>query len=767
MTDLVCRTSDGFAAALLSQLPSAVTVTDIDGTIVCWNRLAEELYGYPASEVLGTPLAGLGVGPANRDEKRAIVRSVLTTGAWTGEYDTRRGDGSLVRVSMTVSRITDEDWGFDGFIGVSVDVSARAELSERLAYDTLHDPLTGLPNRRLFIDHVERALARNARSGDLTAVVVVDLDDFRGINERLGHEAGDRVLQSVAEVLTAELRNGDLVARLGGDEFFVCCDDVPSPAEAQQLAERIARALRVPLDLDGRRTAVSASIGVAVAAAATGPEAMMRNAYAAMYTAKSSIHGTVSVFDDAVHEANRLRQDQVRELRAALEAGDVETYFQPQVALVTGKLVGFEALARWNHADRGPIAPTEFIAVAERGGLIGQLGLLVLRDACAAAKRWNRVSDAEVQVAVNVSAHQLADPTFPDAVRGIIASAGIPAHLVCLELTESALIDIEVASVAFAELKAIGVDLALDDFGTGFSSLSRLHRFPLDWVKLDRGFVQGMMSRTEDAIIVSSVVSLARALGLRTVGEGVEDVRQLERLTATGCDVGQGYLWSPAVPADASLWMVEASLGSRSPEETAERLIERPEGRVPGRGSHRVQLYEGDDALIATVSDAFSAAAEAGHAVLLVATPPHRQAIGLELERRGVLLPPGSFHAVDAGLTLGSLLVGGEPDAAKFDAVVGSLVRELATAWPGVAIYGEMVGILWDRGQALAALQLEDLWNRLAGEVDFSLLCGYHLAPGADPSDFMDVCAVHSEVLFDDRPVEAPIRAPLPVSYES
>ena len=710
-------------AAVVSQLPSAVVVADVAGTVVFWNRQAEELYGHAATDTVGRPVADFAIGPRDKDLPGAIVRAVLTDGSWSGAYDTVHADGSGIRVAATIAGLTDEASGFRGFTSVSAAVTALAPLDGQVARETPHDPLTGLPNRRLFLDHIEKALARSARSGQATAVMVIDLDDFKDIHDRTGSEAADRVLQQVGEVLVAEMRTGDIVARLGGDEFFVCCDGLAGPAEALHIAERIQTALREGVDVQGSFPDLSTSVGVAASARGVRPEGMMRNAFAAMYSAKDVGRGEVALFDHAAHEASRLRNQEVAELRAALLAGDVKTYYQPQVSLATGRIVGFEALARWTHADRGAIPPSEFIALAEDGGLIDELGAQVLRAACAAAAAWDDASDEPVQVAVNVSARQLLDPAFPETVRRSIHDAGIAPSLVSLEITESALVDDEVAAVAVEELKSIGVELALDDFGTGFSSLSRLHRYPLDWVKIDRCFVDAIATRTEDATIAAAVVRLSQALGLRAVGEGVENVAQLDRLAAMGCDVGQGFLWSGAVSAEVASRMVLVTRDVRTPAETVDRLamLAHP---ARARRAPRPRRCDIDEEVVAAVADRFTAAAGAGHALVLVATPPHRSAVDLELRRRGVVLPPDGFHALDAATTLASLIVDDEPDAAQFSNVIGGLVSDLTARWPGVSIYGEMVGILWERGDALAAIRLERHWNDLAAELDFSLLCG-------------------------------------------
>jgi len=409
------------------------------------------------------------------------------------------------------------------------------------------DALTGLANRALFLERLRSLTA----AGIPLAVLFLDLDDFKLVNDGWGHDTGDQLLCEVADRLRAAVRPGDLVARLGGDEFTVLCEDVAGEQEALAIARRLHEAFEEPFDIAGQRRHVRASIGCRVAAAADpeGAEALLRDADVAMYQAKDKGRNRVELYSEETRRRIVRRLDVEQELRAAVEAGTLEVHYQPQVDLLTGRVAGVEALARWTHPRLGAVAPAEFIAVAEETGLIGPLGSFVLGETCREVAGWRR-RGLRVAATVNVSAHQLSDPGFADSVARHLAAAGLEPSGICLELTESALMGVgEEPRQTLAALKQLGVYIAIDDFGTGFSSLAALKRLPVEIVKVDRTFVDGLGTEPEDSAIVASVLSLAHAMGLHVVAEGVETPLQASELVALGCTVAQGFLWSPAVPA--------------------------------------------------------------------------------------------------------------------------------------------------------------------------------------------------------------------------
>ncbi len=404
------------------------------------------------------------------------------------------------------------------------------------------DALTGLPDRAAFV----AALKRAAESGEGVAVLFLDLDDFKVVNDGFGHEAGDRLLIQVAQRLRGAVREEDLVARLGGDEFTVLCLGVDDQTLATVTAGRLRAALAQPFDVAGQRRHVRVSIGARVAAPGeVDPEALLRDADSAMYQAKEAGKDRVELFSDATR-ARILRRIEIEtQLRMALETETLAVHYQPQLDLANGRLVGVEALVRWSEAS-----PAEFIPVAEETGLIGPLGAWVLHTAVRDLAVWHAQGLTPLTVTVNLSTRQLEDPDLPDVVAKALADAGIAPEALCLELTESALMGVATASLdCLRAIKGLGVYVGIDDFGTGHSSLARLRSLPVEVLKVDRSFVDGLGSEQGDSAVVAAVLSLAHALGLHVIAEGVETPLQANQLVALGCPVAQGFLWSPAVPA--------------------------------------------------------------------------------------------------------------------------------------------------------------------------------------------------------------------------
>lgn len=538
---------------LFERLPVPLALLDTHGVLVYINDQAEEVTGYRRDQIVGLAIGDFDLG-SMQDDFEASLAAVAADGRWDGEYEVRRADGSITPVRATMEAVHLEDAGFDGVVLVWLDLSERRQLQDELAYQALHDPLTGLPNRRLFIDHLENALARATRSDDEVAVMFLDLDDFDAVNERVGHVEADRILQAVAALISSSLRTGDIVGRFGGDEFVICCEGLTAASAALEIAESVLQVLAVPIRSGAESIKVDGSLGVALAAPGARGDDLIRYAQTSMDVAKATGKGRIELFDDALGAQVRRRHHLAAELDKAREDGSIYTEFQPQHNLSTGELSGFEALARWAHPTQGQVGPCEFIPLAEETGRIVRLGRKILGDSVEALRTWmDAAPDRIVKVSVNVSARQLTDSTFPRMVAETIREACVPPGRVCLEITESALIDEGVAARAMAELKAVGVDLSIDDFGTGYSSLSRLHSFDLDHLKVDRSFVVGMTEQPQDEIIVTLIVGLARALGLDVVAEGIETQEQLDRLVAMGCHHGQGFLFGRAVSAEQVL----------------------------------------------------------------------------------------------------------------------------------------------------------------------------------------------------------------------
>ncbi|MEA2499274.1 MAG: hypothetical protein QOH26_1679 [Actinomycetota bacterium] len=438
----------------------------------------------------------------------------------------------------------------------------RKRLETELSHQALHDSLTGLPNRLLFLDRLRIALAKAERRDSTLAVLFLDLDNFKLINDSLGHDAGDAVLKQVGLRLEDMMRDGDTVARLGGDEFTILCDDLASIDQVADLSERIIAALAGPFEVQGREIYVGASMGIALPSEAHHlPQDLLRNADAAMYKAKRKGRGRSEVFDDSMHAEVMERLEMERALRAALQRREFHLVFQPIVDFGDGRPVSFEALARWDHPDKGILDPESFIPLAEETGVIVPLGRWVLGEACAQAMAWREVGGdlALLGVSVNVSPSQIADADLVADVRSALDASGLEPKLLTLELTESTLMHLgDDAETQLAMVKALGVQIALDDFGVGYSSLSYLQRFPIDVVKVDRSFIQQIGDSHEKWAFARAIVALTRTLELQTVAEGVELMEQAEELRQMNCAFGQGYLFSRPMTGSEALGFVAA-----------------------------------------------------------------------------------------------------------------------------------------------------------------------------------------------------------------
>ncbi|WP_433043791.1 putative bifunctional diguanylate cyclase/phosphodiesterase [Dactylosporangium sp. CS-033363] len=463
----------------------------------------------------------------------------------------RRADGAWIWVEVIGTNRTSEAPLYAAVISIR-DITHRKELEEELTRQAFADALTGMPNRALFRDRIEHAIARNRRCGGRITLLLVDLDDFKLVNDSLGHTAGDQLIATTALRLHQQLRAADTLARLGGDEFAVLVEDV-SEVEAMDLAERLLAAIRRPLRLGNRDVVCSASIGVATAKAGDGedgpdPGELLRNADLAMYAAKAAGRDRYALFDPAMY-AGILREAEDRaELEHALARDEFVVHYQPIVDLPTSRLIGVEALVRWQHPERGLLGPMTFIPLAESTGLIVPLGRWVLRQACEQLAAWRDEfpAAAAIRVNVNLSARQFQHEGLVEEVAGILAETGVDPHQIVLEITESLLMqDTDTTIETLDRLKALGVRLAIDDFGTGYSSLSYLKRFPVDILKIDRSFVDGINAEQGgDATLAEAVVQLGRALQLQTVAEGIETAEQWSTLQDLGCEFGQGYLFA-------------------------------------------------------------------------------------------------------------------------------------------------------------------------------------------------------------------------------
>jgi len=521
-----------------------------DGTYRYASPASLAITGYEPEELVGTsPFAFVA------EEDREVTdeyaqRLVEHDEPATVAYRMRRKDGQL-RWLETTARAVRDDAGVRELVSVTRDISDRKQAELELSHLALHDTLTGLPNRALFLDRLGLALRRTERRSGSVAVLFGDLDRFKVVNDSLGHDAGDRLLVDVAGRIGAALRPADTVARFGGDEFTILCEDIAGEIEAATIAQRIVDVFRDPFVLEDGEVFLATSLGIAIA---RGPgdraEDLIRDADAAMYRAKERGKGRYEIFDEAMRADAVARLETESALRRALERGELRLHYQPEIDLATGATSGFEALVRWEHPLRGLLGPAAFIPLAEETGLIVGIGEWVLREACTEAARWPQ----PLTLSVNLSARQLAQHDLVAMVRRALSETQTDPAKLCLEITESAVMESGAATTAqLRALKSLGVRLAIDDFGTGFSSLAHLRRFPVDVLKIDGTFVSGLGREPQDASIAAAVISLAHALGLQTVAEGVETDEQLDILKQLGCDLGQGYLFAPPRPADEAL----------------------------------------------------------------------------------------------------------------------------------------------------------------------------------------------------------------------
>lgn len=552
--ELALAASEARLRAIISNLSDAVSIHDRDGTVRYVTPSYGRIVGTSSLEQLvgHTPLMMI------HPEDRRLVISAFQ--AWTRgasgddiiSYRIAHDDGSWRELESVGVNLLD-DPAVGGIVVTSRDGTERRRAERELAHRALHDPLTGLPNRTLFLDRLRQAATRRRGSRATVAVLFVDVDRFKAINDSLGHDAGDTVLNALAMLLESCVRPGDTVARIGGDEFVVCCEDIGSEAAATNLAARFAQRLLAPFVVGGKEFHVTISVGIAVSDGKVAADAdkLLRMADGAMYRVKGrGGNGYEIATDDLDHELRERFELEAR-LRRALAADELRVHYQPEVELESGAVVGFEALVRWEDPVRGLVSPATFIPLAEETGLIVPIGRWVLEEACRQLVAWQRdaVGDRPHWVSVNLSARQLERNDLVDAVAGALDASGLDPSLLWLELTETALMsDVEMATETLHQLRELGVHVAVDDFGTGWSSLQYLKRFPVEMLKIDRSFVDGIGRSPEDSTIVSAVVSLAHALGLQAIAEGVETDEQRHWLHELGCDLGQGYLWSRPLP---------------------------------------------------------------------------------------------------------------------------------------------------------------------------------------------------------------------------
>jgi diguanylate cyclase (GGDEF)-like protein/PAS domain S-box-containing protein len=552
VADLHERRSSARFRSLVQNSSDIIAVLEDDLTIRYHTPSVERVLGYGEHELVGASLGEL-LAEGEADKVRDLLAQVHAAPSvpLPADLRLRRKNGSVSQLETVFTNLLG-DPNVAGVVVTARDVTERRALEEQLAHQAFHDSLTGLANRLLFRDRVEHALELTRRRNRLVAVLFVDLDDFKTINDSLGHAAGDDLLVAVARRIQACLRPEDTCARLGGDEFGVMVENVLDPDAAIVVARRMLAALSEPLELFGSNVEVEASVGIALGSSSLTTSELLRNADLAMYRAKSEGKSRFALFEPEMHTRVLDRLALKAELQKSVAAGEFELHYQPIVDLQSGGISGVEALVRWRHPKRGLVYPDQFIALAEETGLILPLGRLVLQLACRQATRWRRLGHRELGISVNLSAKQLASRHLSSEVKSALEQARLPASALTLEITESVLmLDSQGVIARLEELKGLGVKIAVDDFGTGYSSLNYLRQFPVDALKVAKPFIDGLGTSSEGERLAAAILRIGATLGLDTVAEGIEERPQHDLLRKLKCDYGQGYLFSRPVPAVA------------------------------------------------------------------------------------------------------------------------------------------------------------------------------------------------------------------------
>lgn len=574
---MLCRRNDAYMAGLLDERNlleevfrssySGVIVTDAEGRIVEVNDAFTRITGYSSDEVRGKNPHLMASGRHDHEFYREMWLSIHSKGHWQGEIWNRRKNGEVFPEWLSISVVRGKDGMASHYVGIFSDISARKEAEAQIHQMAFYDTLTRLPNRRLLMDRLVQAFAVSARNGQFGALMFLDLDNFKTLNDTKGHDIGDMLLLEVAKRLTGCVRDGDTVARLGGDEFIVIlaslnANPADAATQAELVAEKIRDALSQPYKLKQHVHHSTPSIGIALFRGhQENAENLLKYADTAMYQAKTAGRNTIRFYDPAMQAAIESRAELEDELRQAIELRQFFVHYQVQVDS-RQHAVGAEVLLRWNNPERGLVSPAQFIPLAEETGLIVPIGLWVLQEACLQLKRWQHEKlTCDLSLAVNVSAKQFRQRDFVSQVQRILVESGAKPSLLKLELTESTVLEnVEDTIAKMRELKLMGVSFAMDDFGTGYSSLQYLKKLPLDQIKIDQSFVRDLATDPNDAAIVQTIIAMSQAMGLRVIAEGVETEAQRNFLDQHGCHSFQGYLFGKPMPLDAFVETLRQSL---------------------------------------------------------------------------------------------------------------------------------------------------------------------------------------------------------------
>ncbi len=552
----------GLSNQIIDASPNGIVITSADTIIESVNPAFTRLTGYSPEEAIGKTPALLKSGRHDTTFYQELWRTLRESGYWQGEIWNRRKSGEIYPEWLTITELKDASGGEHKYVGIFTDISERKENEQKIRALAYYDALTGLPNRRLFQDRLELALPQMRRNHQQLAVLFIDLDLFKRINDTLGHDVGDQVLVEMAGRLKACVRESDTVSRMGGDEFTILQPDVKDPSNALQLASRIVASLREPFVSSGRELYVTSSVGIAVYPEdGETPEELTKNADTAMYRAKELGRNNYQLYTGAMNAASVERLSMENHLRQAIQRGELDLNYQVKVDLVSHQTTGVEALLRWNNAELGLVSPAEFVPVAEANGMILPIGEWVLHRACTQARTWRDRGLPEIHVAVNVSSRQLYQDDLVETVVRILDETGFEARCLEIELTESMLME-NIAEVEpkLHQLRELGVRIGIDDFGTGYSSLAYLKRLPIDTLKIDVSFIRDIPEDADDAEIVAAIIAMAHRLDLQVVAEGVEKEEQVRFLRTLGCDQIQGYLVGRPLSAENIVSLLDRKL---------------------------------------------------------------------------------------------------------------------------------------------------------------------------------------------------------------
>lgn len=547
-------------SSAMEKVADSIFITDADGVIEYVNSAFVIVTGYERDEAIGQSPRIMKSGSHDEKFYAQIWEALLRGEVYRNVIVNRRKDGRLYHEAVTITPLTDTQGKVTHFISSGKDMSESIQAQERLHHLAHHDALTGLPNRVLFVERLKHALQRANHRKRAVAVMFLDMDRFKMVNDTLGHEAGDRLLQAMAARLLACVREGDTIARFGGDEFAGLLNDVASPEDVAPIVGKFLEALAPPFVIDGHELFVGGSIGVSLYPDdGTDPQTLMKNADTAMYSAKQRGGNSSEFYYAGMNENALARLSLETGLRHALDRQEFSVQYQPQIDLKNGEVVGFEALLRWDRPDGGPVSPKVFIPILEETGLIVAVGEWMLRTACEQHRAWRAVGLPPLRMAVNISSRQFEGGDLTETLRRVLQDAAMPAEFLELEITESILMKNAARDMeALQTLNALGMRFAIDDFGTGYSSLTYLKRFPIDILKIDKAFVRDITDNGDDAAIVRAIITMAQSLGIQALAEGVETREQVEFLRHQGCDLIQGYYFSPPLSAsEAERFLVE------------------------------------------------------------------------------------------------------------------------------------------------------------------------------------------------------------------